>query len=438
MNYCEALDYLGSIRYLGSKLGLDRLYPILKDLGSPHTAYPIVHIAGTKGKGSTSRMTAEILQASGYKVGLFTSPHLQGIRERIQVNGQIVSTGEFADLIKRVSEVNKKHEHEFGKATFFEVIAIISFLHFMEQNVDVAVFEVGLGGRLDATNVIEKPACTVITSISHDHIKILGNTLGKIAREKAGILKHGVPLVTSKQRHNAFVSIEEVANKLDVKIHRQSFDFDYQDKGIVDGGQVMDFFDKDHKIEDIFTPLLGLHQFQNASLAIKASLILNDSGFKKITPDTIKNGLSKVCWPGRAEKIKDGRLIILDGAHNGRSADALSRTIKRHFNGKKVTLVVGMMKDKDTRRFIRALSTISSSVVTTKVDNQRAFDPSKLAKKFERRFFETEVQPDPALALVRAIEKTPEDGCVLVCGSLYLVAELRTALGRFNWNNCNK
>jgi dihydrofolate synthase / folylpolyglutamate synthase len=435
MNYCEALDYLGSIRYLGSKLGLDRLYPILEDLGSPHKAFPVVHIAGTKGKGSTARMTAEILQASGYKVGLFTSPHLQGIRERTQVNGKIITTGKFSELIKKISEVNKNHEKEFGTATFFEVVTILSYLYFMREKVDVAVFEVGLGGRLDATNIVSKPACTVITSISHDHMKILGNTLGKIAREKAGILKKGVPLVTSKQRRNAFVSIEEVAKSLDVPVHRQTFDFDYVDRGVTDGGHKMDFVEKNGvKIEDIFIPLLGLHQFQNASLAIKTSLVLQRKGFKKITENSIRDGLSKVHWPGRMELIRDGRLIILDGAHNGRSADALSRAVKRHIPGDNVTLVVGMLRDKDTRRFIRAMSTISSNVITTRVNSERACDPIKLAKKFERRFFTTEVIPDPTLALIRALEITPKDGCVITTGSLYLVAHYRTALGRFRWN----
>jgi len=435
MNYCEALDYLGSIRYLGSKLGLDRLYPILDELGSPHKAYPIVHIAGTKGKGSTSRMVAEILQASGYRVGLFTSPHLQGIRERTQVNGKLISTGDFSNLIENISKVNAKHENEHGVATFFEVVTILSFLHFMQQKVDVAVFEVGLGGRLDATNVISDPACTVITSISHDHIKILGRTLSEIAREKAGILKQGAPLVTAKQRKNAFDSIKKVAEGLNVPVHRQGFDFNYIDKGITNDGQKMDYTENGYRIDDIFLPLLGLHQFQNASLAIRASRILKENGLSEINEEGIRKGLSHVEWPGRMELIYDGRLIILDGAHNGQSADALSRAIRRHVNKGDNTLVVGMMRDKDTRRFVRAMSSISSRAIITKVDSKRARDPYNLAKKFNRRFFETSVIEDPTSALIRALETTPRGGCVVVTGSLYLIAHIRTALGRF-W--CNR
>ncbi|HPF49432.1 MAG TPA: folylpolyglutamate synthase/dihydrofolate synthase family protein [Caldisericia bacterium] len=434
MNYCEALDYLGSIRYLGSKLGLDRLYPILSDLDDPHKAYPVVHIAGTKGKGSTSRMTSEILQASGYKVGLFTSPHLQSIRERAQVNDLIISTGEFSALIEEIRTLNIKHEKEFGTATFFEVITLLSFTHFLRQKVDCAVFEVGLGGRLDATNIIEKPACTVITSISHDHMKILGDTLGLIAKEKAGILKQGVPLVTAKQRKQAIDGIVEVATPLSVPINRESFDFDFTDRGPTDGGQLMDYSDKDGEITDIFVPMMGVHQLQNASLAIRACRILSKNGFDKVTPETIKAGLSKVFWPGRMESIKDGRLIILDGAHNGRSSDALARAINRHIKTPKRTLVVGMLKDKDTRRFIRALSTVSCKVIATSVDSPRSMNPEKLAKKFKQRCFDCEVVENPVDALIKAIDNTPDDGCVIVTGSLYLVASLRTALGRFNWN----
>lgn len=431
MNYCEALDYLGSIRYLGSKLGLDRLYPILKELGSPHKAYPIIHIAGTKGKGSTSRLVAEILQASGYKVGLFTSPHLQGIRERTQVNGEVITTGEFSDLIELISKVNTKHKDEHGIATFFEVVTILSFLHFARSKVDVAVFEVGLGGRLDATNVVNDPACTVITSVSHDHVKILGRTLGEIAREKAGILKQNSPLVSAKQRKNAFESIQNVAVKLNVPIHRQGYDFNYVDKGIIDGGHKMDYIENGYQINDIFLPLLGLHQFQNASLAIRSSRVLKGQGFSNITENSIRDGLASVKWPGRMELIYDGRLIILDGAHNGQSADALSRAVRRHINRDNNTLIVGMMRDKDTRRFVRALTSISSRVIITKVDSKRARDPYNLAKKFNRRYFDTAVITDPTMALIRALETTPKGGCVVVTGSLYLVAHIRTALGRF-------
>lgn len=196
----------------------------------------------------------------------------------------------------------------------------------------------------------------------------------------------------------------------------------------------MDYSDEDGDITDIFVPMMGVHQLQNASLAIRACRILSRNGFDKVTPEAIKAGLSKVFWPGRMESIKDGRLIILDGAHNGRSADALARAINRHIKTPKRTIVVGMLKDKDTRRFIRALSTVSCKVIVTSVDSPRSMHPEKLAKKFKQRCFDCEVVKNPVDALIKAIDSTPDDGCVIVTGSLYLVASLRTALGRFNWN----
>ena len=432
MNYCQALDYLGSIQNLGSKLGLERVAKLLSALGSPQESYPIIHVAGTKGKGSTSLMVSEILKSAGYKVGLYTSPHLQSLRERVRVNGEIINTGDFSDLIAEIANVEESiRTEDIGQATFFEVTTALSYLYFKRQNVDAAVVEVGLGGRLDATNVIKKPACAVITAISYDHMGILGDTLDRIAREKAGILKTNCELVCASQQPNALETIEGLANVLEVKVHLQGRDFDYHDKGFCLQGQAMDFVSNIGNVEGLCVPLLGEHQLQNASLAIRVAQVLENQGFK-ISKEAINTGLRGAYWPCRLEMVGRNPRILLDGAHNGASADALAKAVNRHFNSKHIALVVGMLRDKDTTRFIRALAPLAKTIITTTPTSPRSLDNERLAMRFKRRFFEATPIDNPIDAVIEAIDRTPKDGLILATGSLYLVGELRTAIGKFS------
>ena len=432
MNYCDALDFLGSLQFLGSKLGLERVKQLLAAVGNPHEKVKIVHIAGSKGKGSTSMFMDNILQAAGYKVGLFTSPHLQSIRERIRLNGEMISTGEFSDMIAEVSAVDAKLRHgELGQATFFEVMTVSAFLYFYRAKVDIAVFEVGLGGRLDATNVCDTPEVCVITPISYEHTQILGKTLDLIAREKAGIIKPGVPVVSSKQRKNAEDVIREVAASKNAPIVFQGKDFDYIDQEAIYSGQLMDFDDGGKQIKHMIVPLLGDHQLQNASLACKAAVLLRDKDYN-ISDDAIRTGIANTFWPGRMEFVMESPLIVIDGAHNGASAEALVHALRKHCACNKFSFVIGMLRDKDTRRFIRSVGPMSDMVYATTPDSPRYLDPNILAQRFRKAYFEAKVVENPTDALLEAIANTPSDGCVVITGSLYLVAQMRTALGRFN------
>jgi dihydrofolate synthase/folylpolyglutamate synthase len=432
MNYCDALDFLGSLQFLGSKLGLERVKLLLEAMGNPQNKIKIVHVAGSKGKGSTSMFIDNILQSAGYKVGLFTSPHLQSIRERIRLNGEMISTGEFADMIREVSAVDAKLKHgELGPATFFEVMTVCAFLYFERAKVDIAVFEVGMGGRLDATNVCDNPEVCVITPISYEHTQILGKTLDLIAREKAGIIKQGVPVVSARQRKNAEDAIREVAQSRNAPITFQSRDFNYIDQGSIYSGQLMDFEENGSQIKHMIVPLLGEHQLQNASLACKTCLILRGKGFE-ISDDAIRNGLANTFWPGRMEFVMQSPLIVIDGAHNGASAEALVRALRKHCSCQKFTFVIGMLRDKDTTRFIRSVGPVSDMVYATSPDSPRSLDPNILAHRFRKAYFESKVVENPTDALLEAIGNTPTDGCVVIAGSLYLVAQMRTALGRFH------
>ncbi|MBP7732627.1 MAG: bifunctional folylpolyglutamate synthase/dihydrofolate synthase [Caldisericia bacterium] len=432
MNYCDALDFLGSLQFLGSKLGLERVRQLLAAVGNPQEKIKTVHIAGSKGKGSTSMFIDNILQAAGYKVGLFTSPHLQSIRERIRLNGEMISTGEFSDMIAEVAAADAKLKHgELGPATFFEVMTVSAFLYFLRAKVDIAVFEVGLGGRLDATNVIVKPEVCVITPISYEHTQILGKTLDLIAREKAGIIKDGVPVVSARQRKNAEDAIRDVASSKNAPIVFQNKDFDYVDQGCIYSGQMMDYEDKDQQIKHMIVPLLGEHQLQNASLACKTTIALRSRGFN-VTDDAIRTGIANTFWPGRMELIMESPLIIIDGAHNGASAEALAHALKKHCACPKFTFVIGMLRDKDTRRFIRSIGPISNMIYATTPDSPRSLDPNVLAQRFRKAYFDAKVVENPTDALLEAIDRTPPDGCVVITGSLYLVAQMRTALGRFH------
>lgn len=433
MNYCEALDKLGSLHYLGSKLGLNRMEPLLDAVESPQDSYPVVHVAGTKGKGSTSLMTANILESAGLKTGLFTSPHLQSLRERVRVNGQMITTGDFASLVNEVWQASVPLAGDWGPATFFEVSTTMAFLHFMRENVDACVLEVGLGGRLDATNVIKKPTVTVITPISYDHMVVLGDTLDRIAREKAGIIKPNCPLVLSKQRIQALDTILAIAKERNSQVSLQGKDFDFYDRGVVAGeGQMMDYRSSLGDVEGVTVPLLGEHQLQNASVAIRAAQVFASRTGKVITDEAIRKGVKESFWPCRLEVIPGEPYIILDGAHNGASADALAHALRRHFKYSKLSMVVGILRDKDSTRFIRALAPMADNIIATTSTNYRSLDSEKLCQRFKRKYYECKPIKDPVDAVVAAIEQTPKDGAVLVTGSLYLVGQIRTHLGRFS------
>lgn len=423
MDYKEALEYIHGTRKLGSKLGLKNITELLNRLGNPQNKYPSIHVAGTNGKGSVTSMIAHVLHQSGYKVGMFISPYLENFTERIQVGLKEIPRDDLARITQKVKEkVDDMIEEGLNHPTEFEIVTAIGFSYFAEAEVDIAVVEVGLGGRFDATNVL-KPILSVITSISYDHINILGDSLDKIAYEKAGIIKEGVPVVSYPQALEAAEVIRQVAAERNapltevtpeqVKVKKQEFD-----------EQIFDFIFEDKCYPDLKIRLPGSHQIINAATALTALMIAQKNGLSLNSRD-IYTGLEVTRWPGRLEKLCDKPLIIIDGAHNISGAKALAESIKFYFNNKKITLVLGILKDKAVDEIVATICPLAYKTIVTTPDSPRAIAPEELAEKVQLYCRNISIEPDPIKALDIAIDTTEQDGLMLVCGSLYLVGLAR-------------
>jgi dihydrofolate synthase/folylpolyglutamate synthase len=383
-DYSEALNYLYSfvdfslqkaVTYSPERFKLERMYALVKSLGNPQNSYPIIHVAGTKGKGSVSVLCANALREAGYKVGLYTSPHLDDYAERIQINGEFIPHG---DLAKLVDEI-KPHVAAIPELTTFEITTALAFMHFAMEKVTAAVIEVGLGGRLDATNVVE-PVVSVITSISYDHTLLLGDTLTEIAGEKSGIIKPGIPVVTSPQQEEARLVIERIAKErtsplfqvgrdilyeeIEHSIEEQSFNLWFPEGG------------KESKIT-LSIPLLGSHQVVNAATAYAALDIFRKKGYN-INENAIKRGFANVFWPGRFEITLQSPPVILDCAHNRDSALKLRITLEEYFPGKKLLLIFGASEDKDIKGMLMELMPVVEEMLVVKSFHPRAIEQEKL------------------------------------------------------------
>jgi dihydrofolate synthase/folylpolyglutamate synthase len=391
---------------------------LLNYLGNPHQGIKSVHIAGTKGKGSTAAMIASVLSASGYKTGLYTSPHLHSPRERIQIDGKPITPEELVLMTQKIIPALSKPS-SYGFRTTFEVLTALSFLYFKERAVDYQVVEVGLGGRLDATNVIQ-PLVAVITSISLDHTEVLGATLDKIAKEKAGIIKPRGIVVSSPQPIEAQRVIQEVCRERGAKLIQVGEEITWRCLYVSKGGQSFEV--KGLKGEyQLFLPLLGEHQLENAAAAIATLEQLNDP---KITPQSIAKGLSKVSWEGRLQILQEKPLIIVDGAHNAYSAQRLREAILRHFPFQKLLLIMGASVDKDIAGMVRELSPLSPHVFVTTSKHPRAAPAEVLASEWERQGFKPCLSHSLPQAINQALSQAGEGDLVLATGSLFIAAEV--------------
>jgi dihydrofolate synthase/folylpolyglutamate synthase len=405
MSYSETISYIYNLQKHGIKLGLSNITRLVSILGNPHKSFPSVHVAGTNGKGSTSAFIASILRASGLKVGLFTSPHLVSFTERIKVNDEEITEYEVVSLTEEI----RSKVADFSP-TFFEVVTAMVFLYFQRKGIDIAVIEVGMGGRLDATNILV-PEVSVITSIDYDHMEFLGETIKEVANEKAGIIKDSIPVVISSQTSEVLKVIEAKARERNSEVYLYGRDFSAVLKRDDPSGICFDYFGDSFAMHDLYLPLAGEHQMQNASVAIKAATISwnkigkkrrnaeNEKGRKIETgispvprvPDSpvheeeimslIRKGLASVRWPGRLEMIKDDPPILLDGAHNPAAAVILSRALVKNFLGiyKKIILILGIMGDKDIEGIMRPILPIASEIILTSPSYERAAPPAKLA-----------------------------------------------------------
>jgi dihydrofolate synthase/folylpolyglutamate synthase len=432
LNYSQAEEYLNSftnyeqipgITYAQAGYSLRHVEELLNRMGDPQLAARTIHIAGTKGKGSVAAMIAEVMSSSGYRVGLYTSPHFQTLRERIAIDGRMISEADFAAAMAEVKPFieSMKQETSFRQLTYFEALTALAFAYFQNKRVDFQVLEVGLGGRLDATNVVANPAVCVITPISLDHTQILGNTLEEIAREKAGIIKPGCRVVISPQPREAAQVITDVCREKEAKVvqigkdviwHKISGDLQHQSLAI--DGRTGNY--------QVNIPLLGDFQLENTATSVAALEILSSDGFD-ISAANIAQGLAHVRWSGRFQIVQQQPTVVIDGAHNVASMKRLVNNIKAYFPQKRIFLVFGTSCDKDIPGIIDELVSFYPQVIITQTSHSRAAPLAALAAEFTKRGIEPETGKTVTEAISRALSLASRTDVICVTGSLFVVAE---------------
>lgn len=420
MSYPEALDVLFGLQRHGIKLGLDTVSALLANLGDPQHRYPSLHIGGTNGKGSTAAIAAAVLQAAGYRVGLYTSPHLVEFRERIRINGEPVGESVVAELTGRLREAGGD-----PAPTFFEFTTAMAFAVFAEAGVEVAVVEVGLGGRFDATNVVA-PLATAITNVSLDHQEHLGDTVEAIAFEKAGIVKPGTPLVTGRLSREAAEVIGGIAAVRGAPWRRLGEDFLVE--GDTESG--FDYRGPAWAWRGLTCPLAGRHQLDNAGCAIALLEAAAGRGLR-IPPEAVVAGVASPRWEGRLETVGARPRLVLDGAHNPAAGEALADYLRRHrlaHPGARVVLVFGMMRDKDRVGFLRSLLTVVDELVVTRPQIARAATVEELTDTVHDLGRRAHVAPLPADAVALAERLASPDDLICVTGSLMLVGDVKALL----------
>ncbi len=437
------MDYRQAIAYIIERSGYDRGFVanpfdaetvglrrtawLLEALGNPQAQRPAIHIAGTKGKGSTAAFITSILRSSGRRVGLYTSPHLHTFRERIQIDGVPIDEQRFADLTAEIAPLNARlaaEKPEWGEATAYELSTALAFLYFARAAVDLMVIEVGLGGRLDATNVLD-PHISVITSISYDHTRILGDTLAEIAFEKGGIIKPGRPVVIAPQRDEARDTLLRIADERHASVQLGGRDWHTS-------GNASAFVAEGPwgRYDDLESALVGQHQVENAGTALATCWLLDRDGLK-IPETAIREGLRTVRWPGRFEIVQAEPLVIVDGAHNVDSAERLAETLAEQYPDRPLTLILGIAQDKDVEQMVRILAPRASVLIATASHHPRAASAGRIVAAAEAL-----EPPVPRIAtadgVAQALElaRSSAPGSVICAtGSLYVVAEAREALG---------
>jgi len=429
LNYDAVTSYLVQIERFGSRPGLERIIKLLNFLGNPEKNLNVIHVAGTNGKGSVCSMLQSVLMNAGYQVGMYTSPHLERYNERLKINNQDISNDDFTDIGEKVIWAAKKCvENGTEHPTVFECLTAMAFLYFYEKKVDFVVLEVGLGGRHDATNVIKKPLVSVITAIGKDHQDVLGNDIESIAYEKGGIIKKNCATVLYFPNRLVYNVINEICQKENSPLFYNS---NIKFKDVRHSLDKMFF-----SIEtDLYTydglelSLLGEHQLYNAATVLTTVEILKKQGVV-IPESSIKQGLKDCYWPGRIEIIKKEPLVILDGSHNEESAQALSQFLKDYLNNKKITLLIGILKDKPYKKIIDTILPFAKKVIITEPDSPRKLSASELAELVKAYPVEFIKCPDIKEA-VELAEKLLSEEDVLVCtGSLYLIGKVKSYLSK--------
>lgn len=421
MNYEQALEYIHSVSWMGSKPGLERTKTLLALMGDPHKKLRFVHVAGTNGKGSVCAMLASVLQAAGYKTGLYTSPYILRFNDRIRVNGADIPDNDLAEIteyVKQYAETMEDHPTEF------ELVTAIGFEYFYRQQCDVVVLEVGMGGELDSTNVIESPLVSVITPLALDHTAILGSTVAEIAKAKAGIIKEGCPVVSADNTVEGAAVVEATCKALGCEYHSfvgywHADDWCFFEKSSYDPLVGISF---NYNGEDYTVPLSGVYQFCNAALVMQAVEVLRDRGLN-IGTDSLKKGLASVYWPARFEFMRKDPLFIYDGGHNPQGVKAAVDTYK--FCTKKAVVLIGVMADKDYAVELEMLKEIATSFIAVTPNNPRSLPAEKLAEAIRA----TGKECVAADTVYQGVEMALAKGdIVFATGSLYMYEEVKKAL----------
>lgn len=423
MNYEQAIEYIHSINWQFCKPGLERVSSLCDMLGNPQDSLKFIHVAGTNGKGSFCAMTDSILRHAGYRVGLFTSPYIVEFNERMRINGENISDAELVELVEQVKPFADKMQ---DKPTEFELITAIAFLYFAKHKCDFVVLECGLGGRLDATNIIKAPILSVITGIALDHTSILGDTTEKIAAEKAGIIKKGCPVLWCGNDASAERVIRQAAIEL------KADEFYLVDRSTLSlrqmtlDGTVFDF----GEYKNLSLNLLGTYQPQNASNVLSAIEIIKNQGVS-IPKTAVEKGLSTVSWKARFEIISSNPLFIADGAHNPEGIDAAIEGISTYFKDEKVGIITGVMADKDYNYMAKRIASVAKQVFCLTPDNPRALPSSEYAKLFNSLGVGNLACPSVDSAVKSAVDWARKENCPVIClGSLYMYGDICRALDK--------
>lgn len=420
MNYEQALTYIHSVNWTFCKPGLERITELCAALGDPQKKLRFIHVAGTNGKGSTSSMLASVLQNAGYKTGLYTSPYIRTFCERIRVDGENIPQDKLADLTERIRPIADAMK---DKPTEFELITALAFAYFADCACDVVVLEVGLGGRLDSTNVIENTVLSIITGIDFDHTALLGNTIEEIAFEKAGIIKQNRPVLFGGGEGEALDVIRDVALKKNAPVYcvdRSS----YRQKEATLEGTVFDY----SHYTNLHLPLLGAYQPYNATAVLTAIDLLNEQGFA-INEKAVQKGLADVRWPARFELLSREPIIIYDGGHNPEGVRAAVASVKAYFGNQRVNLLSGVMADKDRGEMIETMKPIISRAFTVTPNNPRSLAAAEYAAQLATYDIAATPYASVAEGVKAAIESSRKENIPLVClGSLYLYEEVEKAV----------
>jgi dihydrofolate synthase/folylpolyglutamate synthase len=432
MTYEEAMEYITSVGRFGSNYGLERTFRLLELLGNPHEKIKFIHLAGTNGKGSTTAMVTKILRGQGYKVGMYTSPYLEEFEERIQINGKNIDKDTLVKLLEEVKvAISKVIEEGYEHPTEFEIITALMFLHFYNEKVDYGVVEVGLGGRLDSTNVLT-PKVSVITSVSLDHINILGDNLKNIAKEKAGIIKNGVPVIVYPQEKEVEEVILKVAKEKKSKVYlvkKESgklININYED--LYQNVEIK----SNNNIYTIKLPLLGEHQILNLSVALNVIEVLCEEEKIKINKNLVEKSLEDVKWIGRLEVLSKKPTVVIDGAHNIDGIKALRKNIDEYFKFNKIYLLLGILADKQVEEMVKEITPIAEKVYALTPHSERAELSEDLKNEILKYNSNTISLESYEEAFLLALKEAKEEDLILISGSLYMIGDMRKIIRNLN------